>query len=226
MKAVLFDLDNTLYYEMDFVKSGFRVIARYIGSKYHLDEELLFAQINDILLRDGRGKVFNTFLQNLGLYSEERVRLLVYLYRSHFPAIQLYDDAIPTLGNLRSQGMLLGIITDGMASVQKNKISALSLDKLFDIIICTDELGEDCWKPSTTPFRVALDLLRVHPSEAAYIGDDISKDFIGPNSLGMLTIQMKQGMEQNIASEQKNNHKAKFIVKELKEIPPIILRIK
>ena len=185
MKAVLFDLDDTLYPEMEFVKSGFRVVARYLSERYNLDEKVLFAQLLHILQTDGRGKVFDTLLVEQGLYTDDLVKLLVYLYHSHQPSIRVYEEVLPTLERLRHYGVHLGLVTDGMASVQRNKIRALGLEDSLDVIICTDEIGKDCWKPSTVPFKIALDLLRCSPSEAVYVGDDPSKDFLAPNSLAI-----------------------------------------
>jgi FMN phosphatase YigB (HAD superfamily) len=61
----------------------------------------------------------------------------------------------------------------------------------MDAIVCTGELGQGCAKPSTIPFEVALTLLDVAPQTTAYIADDISKDFAGPNQLGMKTVQIR-----------------------------------
>lgn len=223
MKAVLFDLDNTLYPEIEFVKSGFRTVARYLNSRYHFSEDSLFTQMLDILQRDGRGKVFDSLLDNLGLYTEDGVKLLVYLYRSHCPTIRLYEDVLPTLEALKCYGTRLGVVTDGMASVQRNKIAALGLQNLFDAIVCADELGKECWKPSTISYKVALDLLQVSPSEAVYVGDDPSKDFVGPNLIGMLTIQVKRQMQQHFMPEAiPEPNGAKVIVERLEEILPIV----
>lgn len=224
MKAVLFDLDNTLYPEIEFVRSGFRTVARYLSSRYNFNEDFLFTQMLDILQRDGRGKVFDSLLQNLGLYMEEGVKLLVYLYRSHRPVIYLYEDVLPTLEHLRRCDIRLGIVTDWMASVQRNKITALGLESLFHVIVCTDELGQDCGKPSTIPYKVALELLQVSSSEAAYVGDDPSKDFLGPNSIGMLTIHVKRQVPQSMINVIPEPARAKFVVSGLEEILPIILQ--
>ena len=151
MKAVLFDLDNTLYPEIEFVKSGFRTVARYLSSRFDMNEDSLFTQMLDILERDGRGKVFDNLLYELGLYQEERIKLLVYLYRSHKPSISPYRDCVLTFEHLKHWGMRLGILTDGMASVQRNKIAALGLEDVLDAIMCTDELGSEYWKPSVVP---------------------------------------------------------------------------
>lgn len=190
MRAVIFDLDDTLYSEIEFVRSGFREAAHYLAAEFAGNEGALFGRMCEILEAEGRGRVFDTLLNEMGLYSEARVRLLVMLYRSHRPAISLYPSAVRLIAGLREMGALLGLVTDGMASVQRNKIRALGVERVFEAIVCTDELGRDCWKPSVIPFRIALELLDVAPGEAVYVGDDPSKDFTGPNSLGMMTIQV------------------------------------
>jgi putative hydrolase of the HAD superfamily len=223
MKAVLFDLDDTLYPEIEFVKSGFSSVARYLSLRYHIDKYTLFNQMLDLLQRDGRGKVFDTLLRNLNLYTEEKVRLLVYLYRSHRPTIHLYEDALPTLEHLIHHNICLGIVTDGMASVQRNKIAALKLESLFDVIVCTDELGREYWKPSTTPYNIALDFLEVTPLETAYVGNDPSKDFLGANILGMSTIQVRRSEQRNCESDEiPESAAAKVVIKGLKAILPIV----
>jgi len=223
MKAVLFDLDDTLYPEIDFIKSGFKTVARHLASRYNLNEDSLFQQMLDILQRDGRGKIFDTLLEKLGLFTGDRIRTLVYLYRSHWPAIRLYQDVLPTLKKLKRSGMSLGIITDAMASVQKNKVDALGLDRLFDIIIYTEELGEGCGKPSPVPFKAALELLQVPASQSAYIGNDPAKDFQAPNTIGMLTIQVVRQMPPDYKAVPPPAG-AKHLVKGLAEIFPIIAK--
>lgn len=223
MKAVLFDLDDTLYPEMEFVKSGFRAVSQYLASRHHLNEDVLFTQMLDILRRDGRGRVFDSLLYSLGLYSEGEVKLSVYLYRSHPPTIHLYEDALPTLALLKDRGMQVGILTDGRASVQRRKITALGLESLFDTIVCTDELGDECWKPSIIPYRIALDLLQVAPPDAAYIGDNPSRDFAGAASIGMLTIQVKRQIQPNSIRRVISEHAgAEFVVENLNEILAIV----
>lgn len=193
MKSVIFDLDDTLYPEMTFVESGFAEVARHLSSCHDMKEDSLLERMLDILGRDGRGSVFNTLLQELRLHSDDMVKLLVYVYRSHRPSIDLYDDAEAVLRTLRASGFSLGIVTDGMGSVQRRKIQALGLEDLVDVVVCSDELGAEDWKPSVVPFKVALELMQLRPADAAYVGDDITKDFTGPNSLGMLTLQIDRG---------------------------------
>ena len=127
MKAVLFDLDNTLYPEFSFVRGGFEAVARYLCEKYNLNKEDLIQKMLDTLRREGRGRIFDLLIKDLQLSSEERVEHLVELYRSHKPELELYEDTAPLLERLKENGFLLGIITDGLVSVQKSKVAALGI---------------------------------------------------------------------------------------------------
>ncbi len=203
MKAVLFDLDDTLYPERSFVRSGFRAVARHLARTAPLDAESLFQRMMVVLEREGRGEVFDIVLQDLGHYRLNLVPELVHVYRTHRPAIRLFDDVEPGLRRLKQEGFLLGVVTDGLASVQRNKIGALDLETMVDTIVCTEEVGRGEGKPSAAPFRTALELLQVEPSETAYVGDDPAKDFQGPRELGMRTVHMhRKGLSGRLAQEE------------------------
>lgn len=224
MRAVLFDLDDTLYPEIEYVKSGFGAVARYLGARVAFDAEVLLDRMLALLQRDGRGKVFDTLLDELGIYMPQRVSLLLYLYRSHRPVIRLYDDAQITLRELRQHGLQIGIITDGMGAVQRRKVAALGLNRLTDIILCTDELGREYWKPSLVPYQVALEYLDVEPAEAAYVGDNPQKDFHGANLLDMMTIQIARQVASPAAQAHgvKGAMLAQVVIAGLQEIMPMI----
>jgi carbamoyl-phosphate synthase large subunit len=191
LQAVLFDLDNTLYAEEQFVASGFRAVAQCLAQHQNLDANTLFEQMMLTLHRQGRGRVFTNLIHDLGLDSEVWLKTLLFVYRSHEPAISLFPEAENAIRTLRSAGLGVGLVTDGPAFTQRRKIASLHLERDMDVIVCTGELGDGCAKPSTVPFEVALTLLGVPPNAAAYIGDDISKDFGGPNRLGMKTVHVR-----------------------------------
>ncbi|WP_405283346.1 HAD family hydrolase [Methanobrevibacter sp.] len=219
MKSVIFDVDNTLYSEMSYVKSGFIEVSKYLSNKYKLDCDMIFKKMIDIFDVEGRGKVFNILLDDLNLSEKENVLNLVYIYRFHAPNISLYDDVLDTLIHLKEKNYKLGIITDGRALVQKNKIDALNLNEIFDVIILTDALGSDFWKPSIVPYQIALDLLDSNPNESCYIGDDSFKDFLGPKSLNMKSIQVQYEEEIDYWKKRGfNQTKPDHVVKSLQEI--------
>lgn len=188
MKAIIFDLDNTLYPEETYVQSGFKAVARYLSEKYDCDFDTLFSKIMDIFNEDGRGAVFDRLVNDLNF--NENVSTLVYIYRYHFPEISLYSESITLLDNLKDN-YKLSLITDGRAFVQKRKVDALDIEEYFDIIIFTDVLGEDYWKPSVEPYKLVLSMLKCDAKDAYYIGDDPYKDFKAPKELGMKSIQVK-----------------------------------
>lgn len=200
IQAILFDLDDTLYPEIDFVKSGFHEVAETIANTQSLESQDLFTRMMEILKEDGRGQVFDKLLRDLGLHSAERVSLMTYIYRSHAPKIELYPDTRPILNELKERNVKTGIITDGMAIVQNRKILALGLEELVDEIIYTDVFGRDFWKPSSLPFLVASEMLNLDPRDAMYVGDNITKDFIGANLVGMPTVQFAPNPEKHIES--------------------------
>jgi carbamoyl-phosphate synthase large subunit len=189
-RAIIFDLDNTLYSEKEFVFSGFRAAAQCLASRENLDAEGLFLQMLQILRANGRGRVFDTLLEQLQIDSNPWLPTLLQVYRSHHPTISLLPGTAAILRGLKDRGIKLGLVTDGFASVQRRKITALGLEVYLDAVVCTDELGQGCCKPSQIPFEVGLTLLGVSPEDSAYVADDLSKDFAGPNRLGMKSAQV------------------------------------
>lgn len=187
MKTVLFDLDNTLYSERSYVKSGFMEVSKYLSNKYDLDKCEIYEKLIDIFNKEGRGKTFNLLLEDLKI--DENIFNLIYIYRYHFPDIKPYKDTLDILTKLK-KNFKLGLITDGRVFVQKRKVDGLNIEKYFDTIIFTDLLGDKFWKPSKVPFQIALNNLNSIPSDSVYVGDDPYKDFKAPRELGMKTIQV------------------------------------
>ena len=188
MKSIIFDLDNTLYPEQTYVQSGFKAVAGYLSKKYGCDFNTLMSKITDIFNEDGRGSVFDRLVNDFNF--DENVSTLVYIYRYHFPDISPYSQSIPLLNDLK-EDYKLALITDGRSFVQKRKVDALNIENYFEVIIFTDVLGENFWKPSTEPYKLALSILNCEAKNSYYVGDDPYKDFKAPKQLGMKSIQVK-----------------------------------
>lgn len=197
-KAVIFDLDDTLYPETEYVRAAFYHTAAFLTKEYGLDTEEVFGQMLRLLHENGRGKIFDSISHLYHL--EADVSKLVKIYRETEPVLFLYPDADKVLTELKKRNVLTGLITDGCASVQRKKISALPLENRMDSVIVTDELGTDEMgnkysKPSLFVYRKSVEELGCRPEDAVYIGDNPQKDFIGARELGMKTvrIQRKEG---------------------------------
>lgn len=196
MKAVLFDLDQTLYPEADYVRSGFRAVAQFAARQAGLNATALEEELHAILRRDGRGRVFDTFVETHQLAHRISAATLLHLYRTHTPSIRLHHDAATLLSRL---DCALGLVTDGHPTAQRAKAAALGLSERFAAVICTGDLAAGSGKPNVAGFKVCLERLGVEPGDAAYVGDDPAKDFTAPRVLGMRTVQVKRTVEPEFA---------------------------
>ena len=118
--AVLFDLDNTLYDEHQFVKSGFKAVSQILSNKFILDEETVYARLLGSFIEQGRKNVFGHVLTDLGIYDDVTASNMVELYRTHLPQISVFKDVHDVLPILRKE-YRLGLITDGLRQVMTSK---------------------------------------------------------------------------------------------------------
>ncbi|MCR4928375.1 MAG: HAD-IA family hydrolase [Lachnospiraceae bacterium] len=220
IKAYIFDLDYTLFDEMQFFKAGMRDVGEYVCKKYNIPAKDVYEFCVDSVKKEGRGKTFNHLIERYSL--DEDVKKLVEIYRNTRPSLELYDDAKEVLDALKKEGKLIGIITDGNAEVQEAKVRLLGLFDIIDALILPDALvikGETHFtKPNPVVYEACLEKLGVKPEEAVYIGDNPLKDFVGARSLGMKTVQIerKNGMFENC--EVKEGYEADFVTESLIEL--------
>ncbi|MBR2187569.1 MAG: HAD-IA family hydrolase [Lachnospiraceae bacterium] len=191
-KAVIFDLDDTLASETDYARSGYRAVSSYlIKTGFPVkDGDLIYREFISLFNEDHK-RVFNRFLINHGLPdSRDRVMELVEVYRNHLPDIAYYEDVEPLLLKLGEMGIKKGILSDGYAVTQRQKIKALKAEEDFDIIVLTDELGREAWKPSPKGFELIEERLSLKPAEILYVGDNPEKDFYLSVTAGIRTARI------------------------------------
>lgn len=177
-KVVVFDLDDTLLYEIDFLKSAFKEIAIKVKGEQWLSlwESMLQWYYNG-------ENVFDHLIAESNSYSKGE---LVDIYRNHFPQISLNTGAIEILQFCKENEWILGVITDGRSVTQRNKLKATGILSYFDKIIISEEFGTE--KPNKENYKV------FHEFDAksyCYIGDNPKKDFITPNKMGWTTICLR-----------------------------------
>lgn len=181
--VVVFDLDDTLYKEIDFLKSAYRQIAHLVSNGDKREDEVYQVMLDTYL---SGGNAFETVIRKYGAESLDVPSMLA-IYRSHQPNISLDEDTRSTLEWLKSNGVILGIISDGRYTQQMNKVLALGLNRFIDdenIIINEDR---DRMKPDERSFRHFMDK---YGPEAAffYVGDNTDKDFVAPDKLGWTSV--------------------------------------
>lgn len=198
IQAILFDLDDTLYDEKQFVNGGFKAVSLYISKNNNINQNKVYQLLLDVLEKYGSGHIFDITLKKLGVHDEKSIPKLVEIYRTHKPNLSLYTEVRVVLSALRKRDYKLGLITDGNVKVQKNKVEALKIRDFFDCMIFSDEYGIEKQKPNPFPYQKAMKKLEVSARETIYVGDNPYKDFINAKKIGIFTIRIIRGQYKNI----------------------------
>lgn len=190
-KALVLDLDDTLYAEINYLKSAYHFIATQITEQPMILSNQMFEQYYQGI------NVFEGLVQN---YSIEMSTLLDW-YRFHQPEIKLFDNVNDTLKKFSSL-YKYAVITDGRSKTQRNKIQALGLNQFLDSLVISEEIGSE--KPSLENYQKVMSDLQC--DQYIYIGDNLKKDFITAKKLGWITICLKD--------QGQNIHKQNFSLSE------------
>ena len=223
-KVVVFDLDDTLYKEIDFLKSGYRKVAELVARqcgcdaraiydqllKWYYNGENAFACMNE---EYGFGNSINEYLD---------------IYRYHHPTITLSEETRVTLSKLKEVDVVLGIITDGREITQKQKVEALELGKWIPLEMVMINEEKKYFKPNHWSFdRMMLKCYQKYPDnnfDFFYVGDNPGKDFIAPNELGWTSICLlddgKNIHKQNV--DLQNEYLPKYWIKNIGDVLDII----
>ena len=193
MRVICFDLDDTLYKEIDYLKSAYREIAEYAAGHCEGCSDCV-----DILAIKAYNRMLDAYREGLNAFGELNKFLglelpisdFLYIYRTHKPKIALTEDVVQTLDALKAEGVRIGLITDGRSVQQRNKIEALGLGKWIEEedIVISEEFGSE--KPALANYEF---FMKRYPEchDFTYVGDNLKKDFIAPNALGWQTVCLK-----------------------------------
>lgn len=185
-QAIVFDLDDTLYAERDYVLSGFHAVAAWAERRVGIPAAQGYAVLAGMFEAGVRGDTFDRWLEHHGC-SSNLVPEMVQAYRQHVPVIDPFPGIIDLLDSLRGR-VRLGIVSDGYLEVQQSKLAALGLAKYFDSVVFSDLWGREFWKPHVLPFINVLEGIGVSASKTVYVADNCTKDFAGARKLGMSTV--------------------------------------
>ena len=189
-RAVVVDLDDTLFPEREYVRSGFAALDDEVCRAFGVTG---FGAVAWELFESGvRGRIIDAALGRLGLAADAAmVTSLVDCYRAHQPSIGLYPDVAPALRSVCARARA-AIISDGPLAAQQRKVEALGLQAWFDPILLTDRWGRDFWKPHERAFREIEALTAAGGAACAYLGDNPHKDFVAPGRLGWRTVRVRR----------------------------------
>ncbi len=187
LRGVIFDLDDTLYSECDYIRSGYKKIGDYLQREDA--EKKMWDYFKKGL------PAIDAYLNQIGMGEKKEECLAI--YRNQIPNIKLYPEMKNLIHRLKIKNIKVGIITDGRPEGQRNKLRALGLNDMVDDIIITDELGGVQFrKPNDISFRIIQNRWKIPFEELMYVGDNPDKDFQAAKQLGIreLYFQNKQGL--------------------------------
>lgn len=219
MRAVVFDLDDTLYAQRDFKLSGFRAVARWLEDQDLADAQGSFAVMRRCMQQLGPSHphLLDAALAALGLGHlgcEEPVRA----FRGHRPTIDPFPGVEGMLADLRTR-FRLGLLTDGWATVQRGKVAALGLDAMFDCILYSDE-----WllhKPDPRLYHHFERVFGLQADQLVYVGDNPAKDFLAANQRGWITVRVQVGEHARKAAPSAR-HDSHFSIAEVTALPQLL----
>lgn len=222
IKAVLFDLDNTL---IDFMKmkriSCEQAISAMIDAGLPLRKgeamKILFKlyekhglehqQIFQIFLTETMGKIdYKILASGIAAYRKVKDGFL-----------EPYPHVTETILKLKERGYKLGIVTDAPRIQGWIRLAAMKLHYFFDILVAFEDTGKT--KPSILPFEAGMKKLKLKPDEILFVGDSIDRDVIGAKKVGMKTALALYGRDKK---EKTEKDKPDYILKDFSELLEIL----
>lgn len=208
IKGILCDLDNTLYdYEQTHQKAMSAALnifcdetkidlndseALYIKARTQINEELknTAASHNRLLYFQRMLEISNFHPLTCAFESYDCY------WNTFINSIKLFDGVMDffTLKNSRS----IAIVTDLSAEIQHRKLHDLNLFNYVDVLITSEEAGED--KPNPSMFQCALRKMNLNAADVVMIGDNYQKDIIGANQCGIKALWLNRDQETRVAS--------------------------
>jgi putative hydrolase of the HAD superfamily len=219
IRALIFDLDDTLYPEWEFVVSGYRSVAQHLGRSYDCPFDAVMQTMELTFQTHGRREVFPAVIRQF-LDPSFQMADLVKIYRQHKPEIRLFPGYGALMDDFR-RSYRTGIITDGVSEVQRNKVAALNLERQMDYILYTWDYGLE--KPHPAPFSLMMEKLGVDSTEALFVGDNPEKDCRGAHAVGMKFAQVVPANREQVNSCLTGDCRAEFIIESLFQLPGVLM---
>lgn len=197
MKAVLFDIDNTLYDSTMQAQAARRnAVDAMIDAGLPGPRERGLSVLNKIVEEYGSNYEghFNVLVKRLGM-SKDTTRVvaagIVAYHNTKVSMLHPFPDTVPTLLSLRDKGFRLGVVTDGTPVKQWEKLIRLGLQHFFHTVVITDEVGMK--KPSVELYKLAARRIGCDTKDCVMVGDRLDSDISGAKRAGMVTVRILQG---------------------------------
>ena len=186
LKAVIFDLDGTLYPIRQVARNSWLLMCQHprLFSAFGRARRTLRGEKPGVDLRHRQAEIVAKLLGIKTAVAANAVEKIIYQqWPSTFRRLRPYYYVPETLTHLRGNGLRLGIISD--SPFARQKLRALGLNDGWNLVVTADEVG--MLKPNPEPFLRVVDDFQIQPKEILFIGNSYSKDIMGAHQVGMRT---------------------------------------
>lgn len=202
MKAVFFDIDNTLYDSATLSAMARRnSVLAMIDAGLQVPEEQALRDLQEVIEAHGPNhpRHYDELLKVYGMDEPRIIAAGVVAYEhTKIAYLKPFPGVVPTLMELKRR-YRLGVISNGLRIKQWEKLVGLRLHHFFDVVVTSEECG--CEKPAPGIFEAALRALDVRPSEALMVGDRYDSDVVGARNAGMHALWFKREGEPKASNE-------------------------
>jgi HAD superfamily hydrolase (TIGR02253 family) len=218
IKAVLFDLDNTLVDFMTMKREATRAAAyAMVGAGLKADRDELAGKLFDYYLRyniESDDAFQNYMMKEYRRIDYRALGAGVNAYLAEKGKhMKPYPGVVETLAELRRRGLKLAVVSDGVRLKAWMRLNAAGLDGFFDAVVTPEDTGKR--KPAKEPFLKACEILKVRPEECLMVGDWPERDIAGAKAAGMRTCWAKYGSSAAEAG-------ADFVLDDFKLLPGLL----
>lgn len=195
IKAVVFDLDNTIYNYDECHIVAMKQLEEYVCDKYGLNKvdfrknfELAKDEVKKLLGNTGashnRMLYMQIFLEKINQSPvEDALELYDIYWGAMLEKMTPFKYVMPLMKQLKHRKIEIGILTDLTAHIQHRKIKKLCITEYIDAIVTSEEVGAE--KPSNIAFSRIIEKLHCNPEEILMIGDSQKRDIDGAVNAGM-----------------------------------------
>jgi len=187
---LVLDLDDTLFLEQDFVRSGFESIEKYVSGNWNVNG--FGIRCWEQFEKGFRNNIFNLVASEFSIeMSNSSLAELVKVYREHEPSIKVDSDVLDSLTEL-SETFSLALLTGGATAVQESKVRALKIGSFFEHIVYAGAWGDEFDKPNIKGWSRVEELVAKSGKELTYVGDNPEKDWPACKQLKWNFVRIRQ----------------------------------
>lgn len=204
-KAIIFDLDDTMYDYGECNENGYNEVYKYLNKKckntllkssFYTYLSSANKEVKDFLKKTASSHNRVLYFKKLSEYfflddvATSSLEMFNAYNKGFFKNIKPYKKVLEFIKSAKSYNVKIGICTDMVCQEQLKKIKKLKIEKYINYILTSEEVGVE--KPNHKMYELILDKLNVKKSECLFIGDDLEKDVSGPKEFGIQSIHISE----------------------------------